>query len=240
MGGESEKFIRVGVVSIPLARAQGWVRQYTAEDVKAAKPYAYPAYDRFDAEGNDPTRLTDGDLLAPGMLNVPVKIDTFYDLAAVRGQLEAALANDDLALPLADVDDTVRVEHMVKPLYAVLDDPSRRPRGAKATTLSKVLHRKRPQSVVLHDRWVQECYAGPGRTVPYDKSRSWSDYMVAITLAIQHDVKTQRDAWAALDAVTPRPGELSYIRLLDIVAWTSKGEPMSEAADDTSVGRRGG
>lgn len=233
MGDEFSNHITVGAVSIPMPQALEWVRTYTAGNVRAANPFAYPAYDRFDAEGNDPTRLTDGDLLAPGMLNVPVKIDSFYDLTAVRGALEAALANDDLALPLAEVDDPVRVAQMIKPLYAVLDDPHTRPRGVQATTLSKVLHRKRPQSVVLHDRWVQACYAGPDRQVAYDKKRSWSDYMVAITLAIQHDVKTQREAFALLDAATPRPGELSHIRLLDILAWTSKGSLPSEASDET-------
>jgi hypothetical protein len=105
--------------------------------------------------------------------------------------LEAGLANDDLGVPLAEIDDPARVAAMVKPLYAVLDDPQGRPWNVHATTLSKVLHRKRPKSIVLHDKWVNTCYVGGNGPVKRVRDRSWADYMVAITLAIGQDIRTQ-------------------------------------------------
>ncbi len=224
--------IRVGRVSIPLATAQKWIIDYTSPDnVTAAKPYAYPAYDRYERERNDPRQLTDADLLVPALLNVPVKIRSFYGLQRIRPQLEAGLANDDLARPLATIDDLDRVADMVAPLYAVLDDPQTRPWNVQGTTLSKVLHRKRPESLVLHDIWVRACYVGHDAPVGYKKSRSWADYMVAITQAIGNDIRTQQSAFELLDKAASRPGELTHVRLLDMLAWRSQGSSPGEAAD---------
>lgn len=222
--------IRVGGLTIPFSKAEAWVTGYTSCGPTGRTVFAYPAYDCYDAERSEPTQLTDADLLAPGLLNVPVKIRSYYDLQAVRSHLEGALANEDLALPLADIDGSDRVARMIEPLYSILDGP-RRPWNVGATTLSKILHRKRPESVVLHDRWVNACYVGEGRPIGRDNDRLWSDYMVAITLAIQHDVRTQREKFAMLDKAAGGTG-LTHIRLLDIVAWSSKGQERSEAAEE--------
>src|SRR4051794_30371964 len=80
-----------------------------------------------------------------------VKIRSFYGLQRIRGRLERALANDELARPLAEIDED-RTEDLVSPLYAALDNPSEQPWNVLGTTLSKILHRKRPNSLVLHDR----------------------------------------------------------------------------------------
>jgi Family of unknown function (DUF6308) len=232
MGLSIPEVVQVGGVPIPFAKAKDWVTKYTAaENVSAKRPYAYPAYDLYEGGRNDPWHLSDADFLAPVLLNVPMKIRSYYGLQKIRTALEAGLANEDLALPLADIDDPVRVAAMVKPLYAVLDDPQRKPWNVKVTTLSKVLHRKRPESLVLHDTWVQACYFGSGRTLAFDKNRSWADYMVALTLAIGHDIRTQRKAFELLDRATSSPGQLTHVRILDIVAWKSKGVAPSEATD---------
>lgn len=224
--------VRIGGVSVPLATAQRWVGEYTSvQNASAANPYAYPAYDRYERERNDPRRLRDADLLAPGLLNVPVKIRSYYDLQRIRADLEAGLANDDLGVALAEIDDPVRVAAMVKPLYRVLDDPQRRPWNVNATTLSKVLHRKRPNSLVLHDKWVNACYVGANGPVERVQNRSWADYMVEITRAIGYDIRTQREAFNLLDEATSAPGELTHVRILDILAWKSKGATPSEAAE---------
>lgn len=216
--------VRVGRLTVPLQRAKHWVAQYTDwKNAPARNPYAYPAYDTYERERNDPHHLADADLLAPGLLNVPVKIRSFYDLRLIRPQLEAALANDDLGYALADIEDPLRVEAMVKPLYAVLDAREGKPWNVNATTLSKVLHRKRPQSLVLHDKWVRACYVGADGPVKSVKNRPWADYMVAITLAIGDDIRTQQEAFKILDDAMSEPGDLSHVRLLDILAWMSKG-----------------
>lgn len=224
--------VRIGCVTIPLERAQQWVAQYTDEgNSSAVNPYAYPAYDSYERDRNDPRQLTDADLLAPGLLNVPIKIRSFYDLQRIRPELEAGLANDDLGYALSEIEDPLRVEGMVKPLYSVLDAPRGKPRNVNATTLSKVLHRKRPQSLVLHDKWVRACYVGEDGPVPRVKKRSWADYMVAITVAIGHDIRSQQGAFKILDEATSAPGGLTHVRLLDILAWTSKGSMARGSAE---------
>lgn len=225
MAGARMKQIQVGKVRVPLDTAIDWVAEYTSpERAKSKNPYSYPAYDEFGKDHNEPSRLTDADLLAPGLLNVPVKVRSYYALLRIRPRLELALANDHLGVPLEEIDSPAGIAEMIKPLYDVLDDPDERPWGVNGTTLSKVLHRKRPQSVVLHDRWVRACYVGKGAPIPKDKSRSWVDYMTALTLAIRDDLRDQTGQFKALDEATSCRGRLSAVRLLDIVAWTSKGE----------------
>jgi hypothetical protein len=92
-----------------------------------------------------------------------------------------------------------------------------------ATTLSKVLHRKRPQSLVLHDKWVNACYVGGDGPVQRVRARSWADYMAEITIAIGSDIRNQREMFKLLDESTRSPEELTHVRLLDILAWRSKG-----------------
>ncbi len=135
----AEDFIRVGRVKIPLATAEAWVQDYTNEEKSRASsaPYAYPAYDRYAEATNDPLLLTDGDLLAPVLLNVRLSIRSFYALQRSREELQEGLANEDLALPLAEIDDPERITAMVKPLYSVLDDPASKPWGVEGTTLSR-------------------------------------------------------------------------------------------------------
>jgi hypothetical protein len=222
-----KKDVRVGRVVIPFATARQWVSEYTDQaNTLANDPYAYPAYDCYDGERNDPEVLTDADLLAPVLLNVNVRIRSYYALQRVRPILEGALKNGDLASPLAEIQ-SEKVVAAVKPLYSVLDDPAEKPWGVSGTTLSKIFHRKRPESVVLHDRWVRSCYVGHGGPVPFAGSRSWSDYMAAVTMAIRDDIRSQRPAFEALDEATTCHGKLSHVRLLDVLAWRSQGKAPS-------------
>jgi hypothetical protein len=222
--------VQVGQVLIPLAEAVRWVRDYTnvEANTRGRAPYAFPAYDQYESQTNDPLRITDADLLAPVLLNVRMPIRSFYGLQRIRGHLEAGLANEDLKRPLAEIDDPNRVAAMVSSLYAVLDES--RPWGVKDTTLSKVLHRKAPQSLVLHDTWVNACYVGGSGPVPTARNRSYADYMTAITVAIGKDIRTQQAAFAQLVDASPGAGTLSHVRLLDILAWRSQGN--SPSIDD--------
>jgi hypothetical protein len=226
MSTETAEKIRVGKVRIALRTAVDWVRDYTdASNTTRSAPYAYPAYDLYEQENNDPRRLSDADLLAPVLLNVRLSIRAFYSLQRIRGAVENGLANEDLQRPLAEFDESERIAGMVKPLYRPLDDMEGEHSGVEGTTLSKVLHRKAPQSLVLHDKWVHACYVGDSGPVPPARrgSRSWADYMTAITIAIGEDIRNQPDEFAQLDAATGAPGRLSQVRLLDILAWKSQG-----------------
>ncbi len=222
--------VRIGRVVVSLETASTWIRDYTnaASNVVSESPYAFPAYDCYDGGTTEPDRLTDGDLLAPGLLNVQVKIRSFYGLQRVRGRLEDALRHPVLEKPLADVGDREEFAPAVRALYEVLDDPTTRPWGVSGTTLSKVLHRKRPHSVVLHDRWVYACYVGDNFPVPRANGRSWADYMVLITNAIREDIVSQPEVFGVLEAAAGESGHLSSARLLDILAWSSKGEAPTE------------
>ena len=226
--------VRIGRVEVPLETASAWVRDYTdaAHSVVSQRPYAFPAYDRYDGGTTEPDRLTDGDLLAPGLLNVPVKVRSFYGLQRVRGRLEDALRHPVLERPLADVA-TAQLASAVRALYKVLDDPATRPWGVGGTTLSKVLHRKRPHCVVLHDRWVRACYVGDDAPVRSAHHRSWADYMVLITDAVRNDIASQPEAFGVLETAAGERGELSHARLLDILAWNSKGDAPAQGPDES-------
>jgi hypothetical protein len=229
----NEESVRVGQVQVSLETATAWVREYTdvERNKTSANPYAYPAYDRFDGGTERPDRLTDADLLAPVLLNVGVKVRSFYGLQRIRGRLEDALSNEELARPLTEIDEN-RIEDLVHPLYAVLDDPPEQPWNVRGTTLSKILHRKRPQSLVLHDRWVRACYFGDRGPVRRARDRTWARYMIEITAAIRADILSQPRVFEALDRATGAPGALTHIRLLDILAWKSRGDAPVEAPDE--------
>jgi Family of unknown function (DUF6308) len=151
----------------------------------------------------------------------------------LRPELEKALANEDLQVPLRELHDPDRVAAVVRPLYQVLDGTTA-PSGVKGTTLSKILHRKRPQTLVLHDTWVRACYVGEEDTAPVPRAqrRSWAEYVTLLSVAIGDDLRTQRDLFTRLDAATGAPGTISDVRLLDILAWMSKGAPPSNVAAD--------
>lgn len=235
---KTSRMIHIGHrVAIPWETAVSWLTAYTDEAVNESsatkKPYAYPAYDTYNSDQNDVDKLADSDLLAPILLNVSISLKTYYGLQRVRSEVETALARIDPHLNLADdqVSDS-QITTLVKPLYAVLDDPGSRPAGVRSTTLSKILHRKRPHFLVLHDKWIRRCYWGEDENakVKRDKSRSASDYMVAISQAIAADIKTQRELFQELAERLPSATHLSDLRILDILAWTSQGKQPVESS----------
>lgn len=213
--------IRVGKVRIHRDVAMDWVAQYTdaAANQVSGAPFAFPAYDQYDGGTNQPTKLTDADLLAPTLLNVPVKIRSFYALQAIRSGLEQALGNELLDHDLATLTDD-EITDAIAPLYSVLDDAH--PWGVQETTLSKVLHRKRPRAVVLHDQWVRDCYIETER-VPRVRHRSSAEYMVLISCAVRDNLRDQSEAFEQLATTSAEAKKLTPVRLLDILAWRSQG-----------------
>lgn len=174
------------------AAAQQRVGEYTdPAHLKDKSPYAYPAYDELDT-GSGANQLNDGDLLACTLLNVRLSTSAFYRFRDMRPDLEAALSATPDA-PLVNLDDE-SVSAKTRSLYAVLDaDRSAHgARGQSGTTLSKILHRKRPESLPLHDKWVRECYLGT-EAVPRVRRRSWADYMVLVTLAMKQDLARHQE-----------------------------------------------
>lgn len=221
--------IKVGGVVVPLNTAKDWVRDYTStQEPGAAKPYSYPSYDHYQGGGRA-NELSDGDLLAPVLLNVMGNrtIRTFTSLQAIRRSLESALVNVPVGESLESMD-SESASPLLEALYALLDLPDRQAHypGVRGTTLSKVLHRKRPAFIPLYDKWVDRCYVGSlesGRPVQPDKNRTPASFMSEVAVAIGDDLRNQREAFARLDSATRIPGDLTHLRLLDIIAWTSRG-----------------
>lgn len=206
--------LRVGDREVTIEQAEAWLGDYTSGHTTRKKPYSFPAYDRYQP-GSDPDRLSDADLLAPVLLNVGISVRAFYDLQAVTGRLDAALFSIDRDLTLEAATEP-QVESSVQELYTVIDERPGKPRDVGVTKLSKVLHRKRPQFLILHDQQVQNCYK---KRVGYPRpGRSWARYMVDVSLAIREDLHSQAVALDGLSAVAGA-GALTRVRLLDILAW---------------------
>jgi hypothetical protein len=236
--------LRVGSKLVSFDKAQAWARAYLGAEAnrRSSKPFAFPAYDDYNAEDNRSNDLTDADLLAPVLLNVGISIRSFYGLQRLREPLAAVLR--DVADQSLTEASAKAVTDLVSRTYGVLDDPDLRPSGVGATKLSKVLHRKRPEFFVLHDKQVKNCYWGTG-AVPAVKrgTRTWAEYMVQVSLAIRDDLVTQSDAWERLrvESAPEVARPVSLLRLLDIVAWhagTPSGisdRPSDDDDDDQAV-----
>lgn len=203
-----------------MAKASQWVAAYTNVDAHrvSARPYAYPAYDNYTTVDETPVILTDADLLAPTLLNVTVKIRSYYALQDARERLQEGLRQPSLGTPLAELPNE-RIDALVGGLYSVLDDGLW---GVRATTLSKILHRKRPASVALHDTWVRACYVsddGPVLPVRKGEKRSWSEYMAAVSRAMAVDLRQGAAQFEILQRASLAQPSLTDLRLLDILAW---------------------
>ncbi|WP_431603056.1 DUF6308 family protein [Janibacter limosus] len=93
----------------------------------------------------------------------------------MRNSLQGVLSTY-IDAPLVTLDDEI-LTAKVHSLYQVLDDDRSKhgARGQSGTVLSKILHRKHPKSLPLHDKWVRRCYLGSDG-VPTDKTRPWAEY----------------------------------------------------------------
>lgn len=181
--------------------------------VSGTGTYAYPAYDSYEA-GSDPDHLSDGDLLAPVLLNVRPSVKAFYSLQRIRPELEEWLAGISVNKRLEDVDDA-DLKWLGK-LFSLVDPELP---GVRGTTLAKVMHRKRPNFVPLYDQFVWHTYvAAPTKRVPRKKRRSWADFIPLLAHAMQEDLHREA-SWFDDIAGTAYGPSITRLRALDIVAW---------------------
>lgn len=241
MANSSLNTIKVGGYrAIPMATAKEWVSIYTdaATNIVAKQPFAFPAYDQYRADDNHPHVLDDADLLAPALLNVTISIRSFYALQQQRDRLQHALTAEELSRPLAALSDK-QIETHIGGLFAILDGvasvegddgsiSSTLP-GISGTKLSKVLHRKRPQSVPLHDKWVLSCYVGDaGHPVRRAKRRTWREYMTLVAQEMASDLREQPVQFEILQTASKASPPLTDLRLLDIIAWNVGRHPRGD------------
>ncbi|MEU6405681.1 DUF6308 family protein [Streptomyces sp. NPDC046985] len=222
--------VRVGAFTVGMAEAEGWVRRYFDEsrnrEVAATggrtRPYAYPVYDRFAAGGAE-SELSDGDLLAPSLLNASLGIRAVYNLQTLRPRLEKGLAAIPPTLTLTDAAARGTLASLLTDLFGVLDGPDPAV-GLGLTTLSKILHRKRPLMIPLYDRRVKRCYCGDSGDHPVEPvSRSAPDgpFYAAVAAGIARDLAEQPVQWRYLASVAP--ADVSLLRVFDVVAWERGG-----------------
>jgi len=206
--------IKVGGCEVAVDDARKWVGTYLNG---ATGQYGYPSYDGYTTN-DDPVRLCDGDLLAPALLNVQVRISSFADLCDCRDEVVAALVQLPRNVELAAATDEVL--ELVGGLYSILDS-DHRPRAVLGTTLAKVLHRKRPELIPLYDENVRRVYQdGDGAPVPLVVGRSWVEFMTMVAAAMRDDLNRSVDAWDDFRRQAPPDGPpVSLLRALDIVAW---------------------
>ncbi len=214
--------IHIGKVRMTAGQARKFIADYTktGSDPKEKKPSAFPAYDELHT-GTGPAELSDGDLLAPAMLNVKITIRAMYGLQHIRAELEQALGSPVFTKTLAQASDD-EIASVIEALYSPLDGPEK-PQDVGGTKLSKVVHRKRPDFLVLHDVWVNRCYVGKDAPIPVAQKRSWAAYMVELHKAVRDDLTAAGDLWGWIREQVPAAKELTDVRLLDILAWSSRG-----------------
>lgn len=214
--GPAVAALQVGNRSVEPGQAQRWLDEHIASSLNG-----WAHYDQYDSR-TGPDELGETDLLAPGLLNVGITLAQFpalkRRLPTLRKALLAVPADAGLVadsnlpeLRLAG-DDDIRA---AADAFAILDED--RPFGTRLTTLTKVLHRKRPQLLPLYDRNVRRCYCldhdGSPARIEENEDRTHSAFVTLLLTAMSKDL-TSRE-WGAL----VRPKGMSLLRCLDIVAW---------------------
>ena len=216
----TKEVLCIGGTRVPLSQAEDWVRSYFDADGNktSRKPYAYPAYDEL-ATGSHTDELNDGDLLAPTLLNAAPKITAFYALQSAREQLEAGLRATPTGVTLGVAVKDSSLPRRMQALVGVLDE--RKLQGVKLTTLTKILNRKRPDFMPLHDKFVAACYVGTTEPFPMhsEKDRTWVRYWVLMAAAIESDLRTQAEEWTRLGKLAD--GDVAELRVFDVVAWNA-------------------
>jgi Family of unknown function (DUF6308) len=203
--------LRVGGATVGLDEAKGWAKTYLLERPGTS---AYPAYDGYP--GTQSESVGKQDLLAIALLNVSNnQIAAYYGL---EGLLEPM--NDRLNDPALTGDlQTASSETLsaIVSLFGILEETPTK--YVQLTTLSKVLHRKRPELLPLFDGNIRYCYSEcDGAPVPYKKPRSNAGYRYAWVAALQDDLASQLPHWQEIAAIAPGP-KITPLRALDIIGW---------------------
>lgn len=174
-------------------------------------PRAFQAYDQLGAED----LVTPGDLLAPALLDAPLRgthVIAMYKpegpYSRLRAALQAVLDDPEgrtSRFEEQDLDADVGPWSRVKDALAASDATSQ----IKASKVTKILHRKRPNLVPIFDSRVSAYYGVSTRT-------PWLFWPV-----FQADVLAHRPWLDDLVAgrATPDGRPLSVLRAVDIVVW---------------------
>lgn len=132
-------------------------------------------------------------------------------MAPINERLEDSALAGDLTSASAET-----LEAIVR-LFGVLEENP--VKYVRLTTLSKVLHRKRPELLPLFDDNIRYCYSEcEGAPVKYKDGRSNAEYRRAWLDALQVDLAEQLSYWQEIAAIAPGP-KITPLRALDIIGW---------------------
>lgn len=203
--------LRVGGATVDFDEAKDWAWTYLT-----ARPgiSAYPAYDAYPGFQGD--LLGHQDLLAASLLNVSNNpLPVYYGLERLMPVINEGLQDPAISGDLENASSET-LEAVVR-LFGVLETTPTK--YVRLTTLSKVLHRKRPGLLPLYDDNIGYCYSEcPGAPVPYKEGRSRRDYRRAWLSAVQNDLAQQLPHWMEIAAMAPGP-KITPLRALDIIGW---------------------
>jgi hypothetical protein len=203
--------LTVGGVTIGLDEAKAWAKTYLVDRPGTS---AYPAYDEYPGTPGDAVGRQD--LLAIALLNVSNNlIPVYYGLEGLLEPINERLNNPAISGGLA-LANSETLDAIVS-LFAILEEEPTK--HVQLTTLSKVLHRKRPELLPLFDRNIRYCYSEcDGAPVPYEKTRSNAGYRRSWLTALQNDLTSQLSHWEEIAAIAPGP-KITPLRALDIIGW---------------------
>ncbi|WP_458781879.1 DUF6308 family protein [Arthrobacter sp. D3-16] len=90
----------------------------------------------------------------------------------------------------------------------------------KLTTLTKVLHRKRPHLLPLFDQNIRRCYVYRGDPPPLAqfKSSESREFIKAWVKVVQEDLVKGEETWKDFAKLAPGP-QISSLRAMDIIGW---------------------
>lgn len=203
--------LRVGGQSVAFSEAKAWAIEYLVGRPSAS---AYPAYDGYP--GSESDLVAPQDLLAVALLNVSNKpLKVYYGLESQLELINDRLQSPDLKGSLRDASPATLAA--IADLFDVLEEKP--VDNVKLTTLSKVVHRKRPELLPLFDAKVRYCYTDcVGAPLPPKKKRSKRDYRLAWLETLQRDLDSQHEQWEEIAAIAPGP-KITPLRALDIIGW---------------------
>jgi hypothetical protein len=187
--------------------AEEYLRRYTDPDGRRA----FQAYDRV----GDPSRLEAVDLLAPALLDAPLKAE--HVIAMYRSSGEYRQLREAMERVLSEPCTTdARFEDQD---LAAEEGPWALVRGAlrasnatshiKASKVTKILHRKRPALVPIFDSRVADFYG-------VHRQKPWLLWPILKQELIEHG-RWLREL--AREHPTPDGRDLTAVRALDIIVW---------------------
>lgn len=179
-------------------------------------PGAHFAFTTYDVQGDDVSPLSPADVLMANLLSLKLGWQEVVPLFAegdgpaqeLRRKLDTALSELAEAKPFEEFDSLEELEECVASLSAA-NEASEDVRKWTPTTVSKVLHRRRPHIVPLNDSYVRKFYG-----VKKTESRLLRE-------ALWKDLRDNREWMSDLASqVRTTDGRtLTMLRLADILIW---------------------